>query len=117
VGTVAFVCRHYGWDSETVWNEITFAQLLLYVEEMQSQQRAENGIKEIVLGYYGHELNEVTPPEQSIQEAVGQFNEAGAGPIKQVNMEDLPEHLQEILRAEQHRLKTGEIRKSTEFKK
>ncbi len=99
-----------------MWNDITFAQLLLYVEEMQSQQRAENGIKEIVIGYYGHESETSTAPEQTIQDAVGQFNEAGAGSIQSVNVEDLPESVRDVFLAEQHRLRTGELRKASDFK-
>jgi hypothetical protein len=112
---VAFVCRHYGWSDSYVWNDITFAQLLLYTEEMQSQQRAENGVKEVIIGYYGEESEQ--PIElPSLQSAVSEFQDSGIGPMFDVSVEDLPDHVREVFLAEMHRMKTGEVRKATEFK-
>jgi hypothetical protein len=83
---------------------------------MQSQQRAENGIKEIIIGYYGHESETSSAPESTVQDAIGAFNEAGAGPVHAVNAEDLPEEIREVYLAEQHRLRTGKFLKASEFR-
>lgn len=80
---------------------------------MQSQQRAESGVKEIVLGYYGHDDEEILP-EQTTSEVVGAFD---GGPVKEMNIDDLPEDVRAIFLAEQHRLKTGECINSSEFRR
>lgn len=80
---------------------------------MQSQQRAENGVKEIVLGYYGHDTEEL-PAKQTVTEVVGGFD---AGPVKQMNLDDLPEEVRSIFLAEQHRLETGEFIPSNVFRR
>lgn len=86
---------------------------------MQAQQRAENGIREVILGYYGHpetwiEHNrEAAQETQTVAEVVGGFD---GGPIKQVNAVDLPPEVLEVYLAEEHRRKTGQVLKSTDFK-
>ncbi|MGH7744595.1 MAG: hypothetical protein ACREQ5_07235 [Candidatus Dormibacteria bacterium] len=89
--------------------------MLLYTEEMQAQQRAENGVREVILGYYGHPETwiESSQGTQTVSEIVGDFD---GGPIKQVGVADLPPEVLEVYLAEEHRRKTGQILKSTDFK-
>jgi len=76
--------------------------MLLYVEEMQSQQRAENGISEKIIGYVGYEWE---PEADEIDMTlIGEF-----GPAYTTSVKDLPRDLQDVLAAENHRLKTGEV--------
>jgi hypothetical protein len=110
---VAFVSKHFGWDEAKVWDELTFAQLLLYCEQMQMQQRAEAGIREIVAGYVGHEDIETTEDLPTLAEVTGGFD---AGPVKAMPIEDLPDDVRSVLLAEQHRLKTGKTVKTEVFK-
>jgi hypothetical protein len=80
---------------------------------MQMQQRAEAGIKEVILGYVGHEDDENTTADlPTISEVVGGFD---AGPVKVMTLEELPDDVRSVFLAEQHRLKTGETIKSKEF--
>lgn len=93
---------------------MTFAQLLLYTEDMQAQQRVENGVKEIILGYYGHEPDDnVSELDKTVAEVVGEFD---GGPIIQTSMDELPDDVRSIFLAEQHRMKTGELRNADEFR-
>lgn len=92
---------------------MTFAQMLFYTEQMQTQQRVENGIREIVLGYYGHEQEDLGP-DQTLSEVVEEFAMLD-GPMIETTIEELPDDLRSILLAENHRLKTGETRKASEF--
>jgi len=81
---------------------------------MQMQQRAEAGIKEVILGYVGHEDEKDENTDlPTVSEVVGGFD---AGPVRAMNMEDLPEDVRSVLLAEQHRLKTGKTLKTEVFK-
>jgi len=84
--------------------------MLLYVEEMQSQQRAENGIEEKIVGYVGYEFE---PEVEDIDMAmIGEF-----GPAYTTSIKDLPQYIQHILSTEAHRLKTGEVLTVEAFKR
>lgn len=79
---------------------------------MQSQQRAENGVREVILGYYGDD----SKPQQSydndsIATVVGDFE----GPVHATNLDDLPPDIRAILLAENHRKQTGETKPYTDF--
>lgn len=81
---------------------------------MQSQIRAENGIKEIVVGYVG----EVTEDQVEELEAdeVSSLIQGMDNNVIQTNAEDLPPEIRDIYLAEMHRLKTGEYKAASEFK-
>jgi hypothetical protein len=81
---------------------------------MQMQQRAEGGIKEVVLGYIGHEdedLGDEIEPELKGHE----LNEAFEGKAQRTSVDELPDDVREIFLSEQHRIKTGEVKRSTDF--
>lgn len=77
---------------------------MLYVEEMQSQQRAENGIEEIVIGYADQDEFE---PEDLDANDLGIFDSMGT--YSEVALHDLPPDIRDILLAENHRMRTGEV--------
>jgi hypothetical protein len=94
---------------------MTFLQFLLAVEYMQTMARAEAGIREEVIGYYGEPdfENEDGYTQADAGEFIGSFGDAG--PVVNVKPEDLPEDIREIYLAEMHRLKTGEVRPIKDF--
>ena len=79
---------------------------------MQSQQRAENGIKEIVLGY-------VDDDEVILEEidtaGVAEFAELGQA-FEVTSYHDLPEDIRDIVLVENHRLATNEVLSIEAFK-
>ena len=81
---------------------------------MQSQQRAEGGVKEIILGYIGHE-DEDLGDEMHDDISASDLSEAFDGKAKTVTVDQLPDDVREIFLAEQHRKQTGEVKKSTDF--
>lgn|GEM_PF-4343067 len=89
---------------------MSFCALLMYTEDMQSQQRAENGVKEIVLGYVGDE-----PIKEEESQNVSDLASAIDGNVIATNPSDLPDDLRAIWLADQHFKKTGELRSSDEF--
>ena len=73
---------------------------------------AENGIREIVVGYIGDEAEykpQLKPVSVSDLQAVG--------PGRTMKVSELPEGVRDIYEAEQHRLQTGEVMQVEEFKK
>ena len=87
--------------------------MLLYVEQMQAQQRAEAGIKEVVIGYVGDEV----PEEELIDELPDELmTMVASGEAMEVAMRDLPQDVKDILLAEHHRLRTGEVMTVEQFK-
>lgn len=74
---------------------------------MQSQQRAENGITEIVLGVIGEEPYEKQEDLTNLAELGEAF--MNAGPITEMNLEDLPDDVRSVLLAETHRQQTGAV--------
>ena len=89
---------------------MTFVKLLLATEEMQAQQRAENGIEEIVIGYFSDPDDaNVYVPEFDVSEFDGMIT---AGSI-----DDLPDGVRSVVLAEHHRLSTGEIKMTSEFER
>lgn len=83
----------------------------MYTEDMQSQQRAENGVKEVVLGYIGH-----APIEQEIEtHSVTDLAAGLDGQIITTNASDLPDEMRAMWLADQHFKKTGELKPSDEF--
>jgi hypothetical protein len=80
---------------------------------MQTQQRAESGIKERIVGYYGSDW---TPePDELDMDDLRTMAEVGA--FHEVDFKDLPEHIRDVVLAENHRMKTGQILTVDEFKK
>lgn len=77
---------------------------------MQSQQRAEAGICEIVVGYVGRDWK--PEPEDIDMQAVMEL-----GPAYQIAFDDLPKDIRDIVGAENHRLQTGEVLSVEAFKK
>ena len=84
---------------------------------MQSQQRAENGIREIVLGYYGDDSHQSKQEydNDSVGSVISEFGGSEAGPTYVTNLDDLPPDLRAILLAENHRKQTGETKPYTDF--
>jgi len=78
---------------------------------MQSQQRAENGIKEIVVGYVDDETLFL---EDIDTKGMAEFAESGSA--LEVSYHDLPIDILDIVRAENHRLATGEVVSIESFK-
>lgn len=81
--------------------------MLLYIEQMQTQQRIENGVREKIVGYLGDsdwepDADAIDPSDMAMMAEVGTMMEA-------VNVDHLPDDIKWIYKAEQHRLKTGEI--------
>ena len=70
---------------------------------MQSQQRAENGVREVVIGYANGEETEDSLEDIDF-EAVGEIGQAS-----EVQVAQLPEDVRDIYEAEMHRLRTGEL--------
>lgn len=91
-----------------MWDEMTFIRLLLATEEMQSQQRAENGVEEVVIGYFSDSDD---APAYIPEFDVGEFD----GMVKETAIDDLPDDVRSVVLAEHHRLTTGEIKKTAEF--
>jgi hypothetical protein len=83
--------------------------MMLAIEEMQSQVRAENGIKERIIGYVGRDW-EPEPEELD----VAALAEAG---FKETKFDDLPEDIRDIVLAEHDRLKTGKVQTVESWKK
>lgn len=86
---------------------MTFLQLLVSVEEMQSQQRAENGIEEIIIGYIGHDPLE---PEEELTDLVKlgtAFMESGV--VSESTLQNLPDDVRSVVLAESHRRATGQV--------
>ena len=93
---------------------MTFAQFLIAIEEMQTQQRAENGITEIVLGIIGE-----TPFEQ--QEELTDLVALGtafmdAGSVSELALNDLPDDVRSVFLAEKHRMESGAVLPSSFYK-
>jgi hypothetical protein len=106
------VCHHYSWTWHHAWDEITFLQLLLAVEEMQSQLRAENGIKEIIVGYFGEKDDLIAISDsKEVADLMSSLDDNAM----MVRPEDLPPEVREIYLAEMHRLETGELRPASDF--
>lgn len=81
---------------------MTFLQLLVAVEDMQSQQRAEAGVQEIIIGYVGEDYDdseEFDPTELTGFE----------GPIYESSMDTLPPDIRDVVEVEMHRMRTGEL--------
>jgi hypothetical protein len=68
---------------------------------MQSQLRAENGIKEKVVGYVGYDWE----PEADF---ISPSDFEALNP-RIVKMEELPDDIRDVLLAENHRMATGEV--------
>ena len=79
---------------------------------MQSQQRAENGIKEIVVGYVDEDTIILDDIDTT---SIAEFAESGGA--YEVAYHDLPPDILDIVRAENHRLATGEVVSVEAFKK
>lgn len=90
---------------------MTFLKLLLATEEMQSQQRTENGVEEIVIGYF-------SDPDDGVHAYVPEFdvNEFD-GMVTASSIDDLPDSVRSVVLAEHHRLTTGEIKMTSEFER
>ncbi len=84
--------------------------MLLAVEEAQTLQRAENGIEEIVIGYYSDPDTEDQDETQDLD--VSQFSDLN---MEETALDALPDDLKSVYLAEVHRMKTGEIRPASEF--
>lgn len=82
-------------------------QFLIAIEEMQTQQRAENGVTEIVIGIIGEPAFE-EKDEQTDLTALGTAF-LDAGPVTNTSIDDLPDDVRSILLAEQHRKVSGVI--------
>lgn len=82
---------------------------------MQTQQRAENGIEEIIIGYIGH------PPLEQEDELVDlvalgtQFMDSAG--IYEMGLDDLPDDIRSVILAERHRKETGAILPSEFYKR
>ena len=83
-----------------MWEELTFAQFMLATEEMQTQIRLENGVRERIVGYVGSDWE---PPMEELD--ISEFSEQD---ISVTHIDDLPEDIRDILLAENHRLRTKE---------
>lgn len=81
--------------------------MLLALEEMQSHLRAENGIKERIVGYVGSDW------EPELEEV--DFTEMGEE-FKQTDFSDLPEYIRDVVDAENHRIKTNELLTVDQYK-
>jgi hypothetical protein len=80
---------------------------------MQTQQRAEAGVREIIIGYVGHEDDaDLNAGAQTLTDVLGAFE----GVAIESTVENLPEEIRAVYLAEMMRLKTGEIRKSADFR-
>ena len=77
---------------------------------MQSQQRAEAGVKEKIIGYVGYDWE----PEP---DAVDMLELGYVGPASEVKVSELPQDIQDIFHAEMHRLRTGEVMTVETFKR
>lgn len=87
-------------------------QLLLYVEEMQSQQRAENGVKEIVVGYVDDDTIILEDIDTDGMAEFANMNSA----FEVASYHDLPPDILDVVLAENHRLATGEVLSMEAFK-
>ena len=76
----------------------------MYVEDRQSQIRAENGITEKIVGYVGSE-----------EEFTDEF-EFDTHNLPTFDVDTLPDDLQWTYKAEMHRMRTGEIMTVDQFK-
>jgi hypothetical protein len=99
-----------------VWDTLTFAQFLIAIEEMQTQQRAENGITEVIIGYVGEE-----PLDQAGRGDVTNLTELGtqfmdAGTLYQSSLDGLPDDIRSVVLAEAHRQETGTVLPATFYK-
>jgi hypothetical protein len=83
--------------------------MMLAIEEMQTQIRAENGVQEKIVGYVGRDWN---PDIEDLD--ISEF--AGVGAFKETDFDDLPSDIQDIVKAEMHRMKTGEVVGVEQFK-
>jgi hypothetical protein len=92
---------------------MTFLQFLLAVEYMQTMMRAEAGIREEVVGYYGGEDFDSDEETPNAGELIGSFGDSAS--VVTAKPEDLPEDIREIYLAEMHRIKTGEVRPIKDF--
>jgi hypothetical protein len=77
---------------------------------MQSQQRAEAGVREIVVGYVGR--NYTPEPEDIDMQSVMEL-----GPAYEIGFNELPADIKDIVAAENHRMQTGEVLSVESFKK
>jgi hypothetical protein len=82
---------------------------------MQTQQRAENGVKEIIVGYIGHPPLMPDEDANDLGEVIDAATSAFAGDIRETPLEELPADVRAILLAEKHRNKTGEVVSSDKF--
>ena len=91
-----------------MWEELTFAQFMLAAEEMQTQIRLENGVRERIIGYIGSDWE---PPMEELD-----ISEFGEQDVTVTDLKDLPEDIRDIVLAENHRLKTKEVMTVEDFK-
>lgn len=82
---------------------------------MQSQQRAENGITEIIIGYVGHD------PIQEEQELTSLIDLGTAfmdsAEVQEMKLDELPDDVRSVVLAEKHRKETGAILPSEFYKR
>lgn len=76
---------------------------MLFAEDAQSRLRAENGIKEKIIGFIGSDV-----------EFYDTYHFPNIAPIK---VRQLPDDLQWVFWAEQHRMRTGELMTIANYKK
>ena len=80
--------------------------MLIWVEDAQSQIRAENGVQERIIGYLGSDVEidtlETLPFDPTM--------------VPKVAAKNLPDDIKWVYFAEIHRLKTGEVLTSQEYK-
>ena len=81
---------------------------------MQAQQRAENGVEEIVVGYYS-DLDNINTLDEHQDFDVTEFSDMNM--MEATAVDALPADLQSVYLAEMHRMKTGEVRPTSEFEK
>ncbi len=89
-------------------------QMLIAIEEMQSQQRAENGVTEIVLGVIGEEPYEQQQDLTNLVDLGTAFMDSSV--ISEMGLGDLPDDVRSVVLAERHRKETGAVLPSSFYK-
>jgi hypothetical protein len=82
---------------------------------MQTQQRAENGITEIIIGYVGEEELEQTDEVTDLTTLSTEF--MGAGNVFDATLDGLPDDVRSVILAEQHRKESGTVLPSTFYQR
>lgn len=89
-------------------------QMLIAIEEMQTQQRAENGVTEIVLGVIGEEPFAQGEEVTDLIELGTAFMDSST--IEEMGLADLPDDVRSVVLAERHRKETGAVLPSSFYK-